>query len=64
MAWLAVDGDDTEIIFAVKPKRSKQGKIWQLPSKYSNYPVIYLRKGTIEKIIGRKLTWEDEPVKN
>lgn len=64
MAWLAVDGDDTEIIFEVKPKRSKQGKIWQLPSKYSNYSVIYLRKGTIEKIIGRKLTWEDDPVKN
>jgi len=23
----------------------------------------YLPRGTIEKIIGRKLTWEDEPVK-
>ena len=63
MAWLVVDGDGTEIIFEVKPKRSKEGKIWQLPSRYSNYSVIYLKKGTIEKIIGRKMTWDDEPIK-
>ena len=24
---------------------------------------IYLPKGTIEKLIGKKLTWEDDPVK-
>ena len=24
---------------------------------------IYLPKGSIEKLLGRKLTWEDEPVK-
>ena len=41
MAWLAVDGDDTEIIFEVKPKRSKQGKIWQLPS-IIGFAVIFL----------------------
>ena len=35
MAWLVVDGDSTELIFEVKPKRSKEGKIWQLPSRYS-----------------------------
>ena len=64
MAWLAVDGDEQELIFEVKPKRSKEGRIWQLPSRYSNYSVIYLKKGTIEKIIGRKITWDDEPVKN
>lgn len=63
MAWLAVDGDGTQIIFGVKPKRSKEGKIWQLPSRYCNYPVIYLKKGIIEKIVGRELTWEDEAIK-
>ena len=63
MAWLVVDGDGTEIIFDVKPKRSKEGKIWQLPSRYSLRSVIYLKKSTIEKIIGRKMTWDDEPIK-
>ena len=63
MAWLVVDGDGNEFIFEVKPKRSKEGKIWQLPSRYSNYSVIVLKKGTIEKIIDKKMTWENEPIK-
>lgn len=61
MAWLVVDGDDKEFIFEVKPKRSKEGEIWQLPSRYPLCSLIYLKKGTIEKIIGRKMTWADEP---
>lgn len=33
-------------------------------SKYGCLPTwLYLPKGSIEKLIGRKLTWEDEPVK-
>lgn len=63
MAWLCVDGDGKEFIFKVKPKRSRTGQIWQLPSRYCNYSIIYLKKGIIEKIIGRKLTWDDDPVK-
>lgn len=63
MAWLVVDGDGNEFIFEVKPKRSKEGEIWQLPSRYSLRSLIYLKKGTIEKIIGKKITWEDEPIK-
>ena len=54
MAWLVVNGDGKEFIFEVKPKRSKQGEIWQLPSRYSLYSLIYLGKGIIEKIIGRR----------
>jgi len=63
MAWLVVDGNGDEFIFEVKPKRSSSGQIWQLKSCHSNYSVIYLKKGTIEKIVGRKMTWEDEPVR-
>lgn len=63
-AWFVVDGDGSEYIFEVKPKRSKEGQIWQLPTRYSNYSIISLRKGTIEKIVGRKVTWDDEPIKN
>jgi hypothetical protein len=33
-------------------------------SKFGTFPTWnYLPKGTIKKIIGRELTWEDEPVK-
>lgn len=63
MAWLVVNGDGTEFIFEVKPKRSKEGKIWQLPSRHSLRSLIYLKKGIIEKIIGKQITWEDDPVK-
>ena len=37
--------------------------------RFGNYEVViaitplYLKKGTIEKIVGRKMTWEDEPVR-
>ena len=63
MAWLVIDGNGDEFIFEVKPKRSSSGQIWQLKSCHSNYSVIYLKKGTIEKIVGHKMTWEDEPVR-
>lgn len=63
MAWLVVNGDGTEFIFEVKPKRSKEGEVWQLPSRHSLRSLIYIKKGTIEKIIGRKMTWYDEPIK-
>lgn len=33
-------------------------------SKFGTFPTWnYLPKGTIKKIIGRELTWDDEPVK-
>ena len=33
-------------------------------AKFGAYPRwAYLPKGTIKKLIGRELTWEDEPIK-
>lgn len=65
MAWLVVDKDSTEKIFNHAPR-----KIPLFPNIWvDNYIVsvecfhIKLPKGTIEKIIGKKLTWNDEPVK-
>lgn len=55
MAWLAVDKDGTEWVFESKP--SKDGDMF-----YTRQDVIELPKGSIEKLIGRKLTWEDEPL--
>lgn len=64
MAWLAEDGIGIEWIFASKPYRNGGLQSWEPPYKddYVLIDTIELPKGTIEKIIGRKLTWEDEPV--
>ena len=65
MAYLAVDKDGTEVIFDVKPVRGTNNikdnrNQWTLNSVTSKY--IVLPKGSIEKLIGRILTWDDEPV--
>jgi hypothetical protein len=58
MAWLAVDEDGDESIFESKPKRGDGNSPWWC-HKLDN---IGLPKGSIEKLIDKKLTWEDEPV--
>lgn len=71
MAWLAVDKYGNEEIHSVKPFRKKH--FWEIPYEKdyddNGFPVCYykgdciqLPKGTIKKIIGRELTWNDEPV--
>lgn len=65
MAWLAADRwNNTEYIFPSKPYKDQyndwtcdgyiEGEIYN--------DCIELSKGTIQKLIGRELTWEDEPV--
>lgn len=65
MAWVAVDEDDSIWIFDMKPKRRKEiedGEVvyegWQEQSKVYQQ----ITELSIEQLIGRKLTWEDEPV--
>lgn len=61
MAWLAVSQSGNEIVSDEKPIRGE--KLWAIEFDDSYYAnIISLPKGTIEKIIGRKMTWEDEPV--
>lgn len=71
MAWLAVDKIvnkemNTECIHSSKPKRHTDGygEYWGVDSNNdeSIYNVVELPKGSIKKLIGRDLTWEDEPV--
>jgi len=58
MAWLAVDKDGDEYIYESEPERyddmfvcsGYDDKLFELPN------------GSIEKLIGKKLTWDDEPV--
>lgn len=54
MAWLAVDKDGSEWIHEFYPTKSK--RIWFSAN------TIQLQQGTIKKLIGRELTWNEEPV--
>lgn len=57
MAWVAVNKNGDEVIFEFEPER-KQDLFWV---EYIG-DFLYLPKGSIKKLIGRDLTWEDEPV--
>ena len=56
MAWLAVDKDGTEYIYNAQPSRGETRFI-------SRFDCIHIPKGTIKKLIGRELSFTDEPVK-
>lgn len=60
MAWLAVDKNGEEVIFGGLPLRGKEA--WNVDYDNFNTSYIDLPIGTIEKILNRKITWEDEPV--
>jgi len=56
MAWVATDQNGEEWIYAEIPVRGDT--VWY--SSVGNY--IELSKGSIRKLIGKDLTWQDEPV--
>ena len=56
MAWVAVDKDGEEWIFNKEPLKSND--YWEPISAN----VVFLPKGSIKKLIGRELTWTDNPV--
>ena len=56
MARLAVDKDGTEVIFSEEPERGIFER-W-----INGVSSVELPEGSIEKLIGRKLNWDDEPV--
>lgn len=58
MVYVAVNRCGGEFIFESLPKK---GKWWYRLDPEHN-AVIQLPKGTIFKLIGRNLTWDDEPV--
>lgn len=57
MAWIAVNKNGKEIIFDFKPERYNDF-FWVVDVGDD----VYLPKGTIKKLIGRDLNWNDEPV--
>ena len=57
-AWVAVDADGSEWVFNDKPIR--RNREWEC-SKIKDW-MVELPKGSIKALIGRELTWNDEPV--
>jgi len=71
MALIAVDKDGTENISNMLFRRDINDRWVAFSHSSENEPlkqifnkrrVVELPKGSIEKLIGKKLTWEDEPV--
>ena len=63
MAWVAVDKDGSEFIFHDKPVRIDicGFNVFDTRPGSKGY-YVELPKGTIKKLIGRDLTWEDDAV--
>lgn len=60
MAWLAVDENGCECIFSHKPIRGNL--YFENDESYCDSTCVELPIDSIEKLIGRELTWYDEPV--
>ena len=58
--WVATDKGGREYIYYYKPVRLFN---YWAASRHAYRQYCILPKGTIERIIGYKLTWEDEAVK-
>lgn len=58
MAWVAVDKNGTENIFQFHPRRSNNS----FTPLYSYSMFLTLPRGSIKKLTGRDLTWNDEPI--
>ncbi len=63
MAWLCTDRDGSEWVFEKHPVRSASCyDEWVNEVENFGNPAVELPTGSIAKLIGRELTWEDEPV--
>ncbi len=72
MAWVAVEQNGVEVIFGEKPERDEKDLCWRYlvevsvfyddpEQDYYEYGIM-IPKGSIKKLIGRELAWEDNPV--
>lgn len=67
MAWISVDKKGRETIHDGKPEFDSFEWCYSFDDSaegeyFTNYCTIYLPKGTIERILGRELTFEESPV--
>lgn len=57
--WLAVNKFGRECVFNEQPLRYDY--VDQIASDLNIHKRIFMPEGAIEKLIGKKLTWSDEP---
>lgn len=65
MTWVAVHKNGDEGIFSHKPERGAKSEWWydEIYEEGVTFDTeISLPKGSIKKLIGRDLAWEDNPV--
>lgn len=62
MAWVAVNKNGTEILSLFEPYRVTNYWTCSMYMHMFLSGLILLPKGSIKKLIGRDLTWEDNPV--
>lgn len=63
MSYVAVDKDGEELVYSTKPFKVEDRNFWvSLAEKTTPAMYVSLPKGSIKKLIGRDLTWNDEPV--
>lgn len=65
-AWVAVDKNGQEVLIFSKSKPHRMPTGWWTPydeDSILEFDLNYIEDGFIEKRLGKKLTWEDEPVK-
>lgn len=62
--WMTVDKDGTERVCAIKPNRDWARRYWVGidPDDGDYRDCVAMPTGSIERLLGRKLTWGDEPV--
>jgi hypothetical protein len=62
MAWLAVNKDGQELIFEDQPQRNSESFWFVDAGIFNSRDCVGLPKGTIKKILGYSMKWEDEPI--
>jgi len=64
MAWVSVDKDGTEVVHEKKPSRGEDKWGYVPTDVFHNdfCDFVILPKGSIKKLIGRELIFDDEPV--
>ena len=63
MVYLAVNKDSSEVVSNTRIKRFKDYWVDEFfEHEFDTIDAVFLPKGSIKKLIGRELTWEDNPV--
>lgn len=66
MAWIARDLSEDLYVYDSKPVRDDEFYEWIIPDAFRyeifDFNRVFLPSNADEKLIGRHITWEDEPI--